>query len=43
MLVLNAAAALVVSGKADRWADSAVMARGMLEQGRGMALLQTLI
>jgi anthranilate phosphoribosyltransferase len=43
MLVINAAAALVVAGCCGNWVEGAEMARGLLADGAGLALLQRLI
>ena len=43
MLVVNAAAALVVAGCCGNWVEGAEMARGLLADGAGLALLQRLI
>ena len=43
MLVVNSAAALVVAGRCGNWVEGAEMARGLLADGAGLALLQRLI
>ena len=43
MLVVNAAAALVVAGRCGNWVEGAEMARSLLADGAGLALLQRLI
>jgi anthranilate phosphoribosyltransferase len=43
MLVVNAATALVVAGRCGNWVEGAEMARSLLADGAGLALLQRLI